>query len=157
APTSNVEVIGLWLEEQSVGATPIGWVNATGNGIPQRLEEPTRAIARPAIVAVGGDNPGYLMAYWTGPSSVFIRFVEPLNNLTPVSQPPPAKARRTSPLVLGNQKALLPASPQALVDHVSLVVSAVNGVEAMLGVSWQEGCGENASIWFSPLRYEFAT
>lgn len=142
-----VEVIGIWNEEFS----GVEWVNASGDGIPQRLESASVGDVRPIVLAFEGTSAstaGYIVAYGVAGGDIAIRFVRPLADpeeviaaspfTTPI--PPGTTAQRTSePIMELGTEQLLETDGDA--SGVSLVIGRIGGGTAQLGLAWRDAQG----------------
>jgi hypothetical protein len=151
-----VEVIGLWHEQFST----VEWVNATGDGAPETLEELAVGDVAPVVLAWTGESgAGYLVAYGASGGGIALRFVPSFDDPSEVIDSPPyttpimsgATTRRTSPALadLGSA-ALLETDGEAA--GVQLAIGRVSGDRAVLGLVWRDAQG----VRFSTLDFDAA-
>jgi hypothetical protein len=142
-----VELIGIWNEQFS----GVEWVNASNDGIPQRLESAAVGDVRPIVLAFEGTSAstaGYIVAYGVAGGDIAVRFVRPLADPEEVIMVDPyttpiaagATAQRTSePLMALGTEQLLETDGDA--SGVSLVIGRVGADSAQLGLAWRDAQG----------------
>ena len=147
-----VEVIGLWDEQFGNTTSLARWTNATGDGIPQRLESDAVGDVRPVVIGLEGSSAaaaGYLVAYGVRGGDIALRFVRPLPDpegvilVDPFTTPimSGATAQRTSEpiMMLGAETLLEDTDGDA--TGVSLVVGRVGEDTVQLGLAWHDAQG----------------
>lgn len=141
-----VEVIGIWQEE--FGNPRLKWVNATGDGIPQRLETEAVGDVRPVLLSVGTESgAGYLLAYGASDGGIALRFIPPFADpdgvvlVEPYTTPISADSgqRRSEPIQdLGAEHRLTTAG---IAKGVSLALGRQAGDLVELGLTWRDDDG----------------
>ncbi len=163
-----VEVIGVFLEEDLQMGVAIAWTNATGDGRPERLPEPTSGRGPPALATISmGDWQGYVVAYGRADGGLVVQAIGAMPDPAevvrgegdnPHRSPIPATAptRTTPPIADIAAPVALPggAGATASVDHVQITqVPLADGSGVILGLSWVEPGG----VWFATLPVRTAT
>ncbi len=148
AGPSAVEVIGIWEEEFS---GPF-WVNATGDGIQQRLDSAAAGDVAPVVMPWTGDRAGYLVAYGAAGGGIALRFVPAFADDDEVLRPaghtpigPGVSTRRaTDPIADLGAEVILETSGEA--SGVQLVVGRASSGGAQLGLAWADDDGVRFSV-----------
>ena len=86
-PEPFVQMIGLTLEEGTVGGDRARWVNATSDGMPTTLSEPTDT--PPRVAALAGARPGYAVARTVPDGGLSLRVIAAFPDPVGVSAEPP--------------------------------------------------------------------
>lgn len=163
AAPADVELVGVWHEIGGAGGVDVGWVNATNDGVAQRLDEATIGVAAPAVAAVTEGRPGYVVGYGQEGGGIALRFVrafddpgdisamDPFRTTVTVSSPP----RTTMPIADLGAATTIPGATGATmpVDFVGVAVGRADGNDITLGLSWLEG----GRVYFAPVTLDAMT
>ncbi|MEM9188332.1 MAG: putative metal-binding motif-containing protein [Myxococcota bacterium] len=153
APAATVEILGVWQELGSAGGVDVGWINGTGNGLPERLPSATVGSAAPALTAISGT--GYFLAYGKDGGGIAARYIPAFPDPAEVSTMEPFRSdvmasspTRTTPAIadLGMEVSLDGGgSATANVDFLTAAAAPPSGARVRVGLSWLEG----TDVYFS--------